>query len=412
MMAVRRPELVGPITIGHGVNEFFSIVIPPVIPLLVTDLGITYAQAGFLLTAFFLMYSVFQLPAGVLADRIGKGRLLIAGLVGMSIGIVLAATADGYGMLLVAQSVAGIGGSTFHPTGMSMISDVETASTEGRAMGVFGFGGAVGTLASPAIIGGLALIGGWRIALGTAGLLGLVVAVGFIPLLRGMDRREGHEPDDDPRTDGGERPSMGPLERLRGSIGVPLGPAIAVLFLATLTLSLQHRAIHTFTTAYVVAETGASVGFGNYVYFLLLLGASLSSLWAGSLADRIDRPTLGSSTALLTALLVGATVTLPWVLGGLPAWAIIPTLSVWFFLIGVMMYAAYPVKNALASEYAETGHSGGLFGIIQTASALGSAIGPALFGVLSTRWGVIAAFPVVAVVSLSLATLFLLLRWL
>lgn len=411
-MAVRRPELVGPITLGHGVNEFFSIVIPPVIPLLVTDLGITYAQAGFLLTAFFLMYSVFQLPAGVLADRIGKGRLLIAGLAGMSIGIVLAATADGYGMLLVAQSVAGIGGSTFHPTGMSMISDVETASTEGRAMGVFGFGGAVGTLASPAIIGGLALIGGWRIALGTAGLLGLVVAVGFIPLLRGMDRREGHEPDDDPRTDGGERPSVGPLERLRGSIGVPLGPAIAVLFLATLTLSLQHRAIHTFTTAYVVAETGASVGFGNYVYFLLLLGASLSSLWAGSLADRIDRPTLGGSTALITALLVGATVALPWVLGGLPAWAIIPTLSVWFFLIGVMMYAAYPVKNALASEYAETGHSGGLFGIIQTASALGSAIGPALFGVLSTRWGVIAAFPVVAVVSLSLATLFLLLRWL
>jgi MFS transporter, FSR family, fosmidomycin resistance protein len=38
---VARPRVVGPVTIGHGVNEFFAIVIPPVIPLLVADLDIT-----------------------------------------------------------------------------------------------------------------------------------------------------------------------------------------------------------------------------------------------------------------------------------------------------------------------------------------------------------------------------------
>jgi hypothetical protein len=41
MTTVSRPRVVGPITVGHGVNEFFSIVLPPIIPLLVSDLGIT-----------------------------------------------------------------------------------------------------------------------------------------------------------------------------------------------------------------------------------------------------------------------------------------------------------------------------------------------------------------------------------
>lgn len=72
MIAVSRPRVVGPVTVGHGINEFFAIVIPPIIPLLVSDIDITYGQAGFLLTTFFVMYMIFQLPAGILADRIGK----------------------------------------------------------------------------------------------------------------------------------------------------------------------------------------------------------------------------------------------------------------------------------------------------------------------------------------------------
>jgi len=40
---------------------------------------------------------------------------------------------------------------------------------------------------------------------------------------------------------------------------------------------------------------------------------------------------------------------------------------------------------------------------------MGSATGPALFGVLATRWGVVAAFPAIAGVSVVLGVLFLLL---
>lgn len=409
---VARPQVVGPITAGHGVNEFFAIVIPPIVPLLVADFGISYGRAGFLLTVFFAMYVLFQLPAGVLADRIGKRRLLVGGLLGMAAGIALAATASTYGTLVVAQTIAGISGATFHPTGMAIISDVEGERTEGKAMGVFGFGGAIGTLSAPLVVGGLAALFGWRVALAGAAVLGFVVTLALLPLFSdGDDRSESGESDGETaRTDGGRPSAVGEaLRSIRATIAVPVTRGIVLLFLATLLLSMQHRAIQTFTTAYVGGEAGGSVSIGNLAFFALLLGGSAASLWAGDLADRFDRGLLGAGAALATAGLVAATLVLTGVLGGLPTAALVAVLAVWFSLIGVGMYASYPVKNALVSEHAEAAYSGSLFGIIQTASAIGSASGPAIFGVLSDRWGVAAAFPAIAVVSLLLAALFVLL---
>jgi MFS transporter, FSR family, fosmidomycin resistance protein len=407
VIAVSRPRVVGPVTVGHGINEFFAIVIPPIIPLLVSDLGITYGQAGFLLTIFFVMYSIFQLPAGILADRIGKIRIMIVGLIGMSGAIFFASVADGYGMLLVAQTLAGIGGSTFHPTGMSIISDVETHKTEGKAMGVFGFGGALGTMSSPLVVGGLAAVAGWRIALLGAALLGILVTLLSVPFLIASTS----DGDSTLRTDGGRSlPARGLLQPLKELIDVPITRGIVLLFFITLILSLQHRAIQTFTTSYIAAETGTSTSVGNLAFFTLLVGGSLASLWAGDLADRFNRELLGAGAAIATAVLVSATLLVTRLFSGIPVKVLIAILALWFAIIGVMMYASYPVKNALVSEQADTASSGSLFGVIQTASAAGSASGPAIFGVLATEWGVVTAFPAIAGVSVVLAGLFLLLR--
>lgn len=406
IMNVSRPRVVGPISVAHGINEFFSIVIPPIIPLLVADLGISYGQAGFLVTIFFIMYSLFQLPAGILADWIGKRRIMLVGLLGMSGGILLASLATSYEMLLVAQAITGISGSTFHPTGMSLISDVETEDTEGKAMGVFGFGGALGTMSAPLVVGGLAAIAGWRVALAGGALLGIAVTLSSIPFLASSESTSSQSA----RTDGG-RPSRlrGIVRSVKGAVNVPLSRGIVLLFLLTLILSLQHRAIQTYTTAYITAESGASVSVGNLAFFALLLGGSVSSLWAGDLADRFNRELLGLVAAIATAVLVGATLLVSQLLGELPFEVLLIVLSVWFAIIGVLMYASYPIKNAMVSEKANEEYSGSLFGIIQTASAMGSATGPALFGVLATRWGVVAAFPAIAGVSVVLAVLFLLL---
>jgi MFS family permease len=351
------------------------------------------------------MYSLFQLPAGVVADRVGKRRIMLVGLLVMSAGVFLSSTADAYGTLLVGQAVAGIGGSTFHPTGMSIISDVETGATEGKAMGIFGFGGALGTLAAPLLVGGLAVVVGWQVALAGAALVGLVATLAVVPVL--SDTTDGRP---SLRTDGSRPASLSGLVRVVGTVlSIPLTRGTVLLFSMTLMLSLQHRAIQTFTTSYVVAETGTSLSLGNLTFFALLLGGSVSSLWAGDLADRVDRARLGVAMSLATALLVGSTLFVPRVLDGLPVGLLLAVFAVWFGVVGVTTYACYPVKNALISERADAAFSGSLFGVMQTASALGSASGPAIFGTLADRWGVATTFPAIAAVSAVLAALFVLL---
>lgn len=424
---VSEPRNVGLISVAHGINEFYSIALPPIIPLLVTELDITLTQAGLLLTVFYAMYSIFQLPAGLLADRIGKKRLLVAGLVGMSGGILLAATAQSYEMLLLSQILAGISGSTYHPTGMSLISDLETADTEGRAMGIFGFGGMVGTAGAPAIVGGVAGILDWRLALATAASAGLLGAALFFLLFEdtsnGREDRSTDRHSNDRQPDGGAEPPTSPgwktglrdaLSRvptspgqLQAAIGVPLTASIVLLVATTILVSLQSRAIMTFTTSYLFVYTGESTALSNLGFLAMLVAGSLSSLWAGGLADRFDRAWLGLAAALSTALLLGGTLVVGPLSGTVGQTPLLVILLGWFFLLGVAMYAIVPVKNAIISGVSEEEFSGSLFGVTQTGSALGSTTGPALFGFLAERTSIALAYPAIAAASVLLALVFL-----
>jgi sugar phosphate permease len=280
-------------------------------------------------------------------------------------------------------------------------------------------------MASPVLIGGLAVVAGWRVALGAAAVLGIVVTLVFVPLFSdpgpgseagtksASESESKSEPDDAdrrPRSDGGRSFSLrDPIRSAFRVLNVPLTRAVVVLFCVTVLISVQSRAIQTFTTAYIADGVGGSTSIGNLGFFALLFGGSLSSLWAGGLSDRFDRGSLGVVAALSTALLVGATLLVARLPAGIPAELLVGLLAVWFFVIGAVMYACVPVKNALISGEAEREFSGSLFGVIQTASAIGSASGPAVFGALATNWGIGAAYPAIAGVSLALAALFLVL---
>jgi predicted MFS family arabinose efflux permease len=46
-------------------------------PVLMDELGLTYAMAGLLISSYFFLYAVMQLPAGILSDRFGPTRTII-----------------------------------------------------------------------------------------------------------------------------------------------------------------------------------------------------------------------------------------------------------------------------------------------------------------------------------------------
>ncbi|WIV67788.1 MFS transporter [Natrialbaceae archaeon AArc-T1-2] len=409
----------GLIGFSHGINEFYGLALPPVIPLLVADLDITYAQAGLLLTVFYAMYSIFQLPAGLVADYVGKKRLLVWGLLGMAAGLVLASTAQSYELLLVSQAVMGVCGSTYHPTGMAMISDTETKDTEGKAMGLFGLGGMLGIASAPLVIGGIAAVVDWRTALLAAAVLGVFVTGLFQLLYRTptseppkpnggslaepSDRRETERPDGgepDVRTDKNVRPGVTTRVRrgLQRAVRFEITPGLVLISLITLLVSLQIRSIQTFTTGFLTDGTGQTASVANGIFFVMLSASAISSIWVGSLADRFDRGRLGAVAAITTSLLLLSTVLVVALDAAAIDWLATGGLVVVFGLLGLAVYGCTPIKNALISEYATTDSSGSIFGVTQTGSSIGSAAGPAIFGYVATEFSIAVAFPLIAVV--------------
>ena len=388
LVAVSNPRHVWLITGAHAINEFYSVALPPILPLLVADFDVTYGQAGALLTVFYVMYSVFQLPAGALADRVGKKPVLGAGMVVLAAGVFVAGLAPDYPTLVAAQALAGIGGSTYHPTGMSLISDVETGVTEGKAMGIHGLGGVAGTALAPAVIGSLAVLFDWRVALMAGAGVGVAYAAVFV-----LAFPDDHSENDAEQAtaDGGPTRS-GLAGRLHEAVNVPLAWWVGVLFLANFLISLEIGAVRTFATSYLFARTGGSTAVSNAVFFVMLAGGGVASLGAGHLADRVDRRALGLGVLALSAVALTATSLVP---------AAPLVLTAWFFVLGVVLYAAFPAMNAITSAYADREFSGSLFGVMLTAGALGGAAGPLLFGVAAERLGMAMAFPLVAVTSVA-----------
>lgn len=402
---IERPRNVGLISVSHGINEFYGLVIPPIIPLLITDLDITYAAAGLLLTVFYAMYSIFQLPAGLLADRIGKKRLLVAGLFGMALGLLVASRAESYELLLMAKVLMGIAGSTYHPAGMAMISDGESHETEGKAMGVFGLGGQLGVASAPLIIGGIAAIAHWRTALFSAAAVGIVFTGAFYFLYRTPSAAPQRDENSQKRTDGGDEQ----LEReswIKRTLRIEITLGLLLISFITLLVSLQIRAIQTFATGFVADGTGQTTAMANGVFFVMLAASAVSSIWVGSLADRFNRGRLGVLAASVTSLLLLSTFVVVTLGSGGSDLLLTGLLLVVFGLLGLALYGCTPIKNALISEYATTDTSGSIFGVAQTAGSAGSAAGPAIFGYIATEFSIAVAFPLIAVVGLIIAVCF------
>jgi MFS family permease len=405
------------VSLTHGINEFFSIVVPPLFPFLVPGLDIGYSEASLLVVVFFLTYSVVQLPVGPLADVYDERALLVGGTVVLACGIALVALAPTFPLMLAGMFVAGVGGSTYHPTGMALISDVETNATHGRSMGVHGTMGSAGTVVAPALVVAVAEILGWRAALVVAAFVGVGFALSLYVLYprvapatlddtptkraatdgAGNERRTG-----DSLTAGSSPPSF--VEAVRSTLLTEVNlretstqvarylraPATLALIGLFLVVGAEVRAIQTFTAAFATASVGAGPSYGGAMLSVTMISAGIASMLAGYGVDLFSRTRFALACFLGTAVLVVALVRLP--LSAL-------TLPIGFVVLGFVLYAVYPAANAIAAS-AAGGRSGSLFAVTNTAAAIGGAAGPHLLGVVADAASLEVAFLAAAGIAL------------
>ncbi|HEU0316526.1 MAG TPA: MFS transporter [Solirubrobacteraceae bacterium] len=135
--------------------------------------------------AYTLVLASLLMLAGSTADRLGRRRVFLIGLVVFSVGSLLCAAAPSLWLLIVARIVQAIGGSMLNPVAMSIIRTVFDDPRE-RAQAIGVWGGVVGiSLALGPVVGG-ALVDavGWRsvfLVNVPVGLLAFALTARFVP---------------------------------------------------------------------------------------------------------------------------------------------------------------------------------------------------------------------------------------
>ncbi|WP_200302362.1 MFS transporter [Streptomyces adelaidensis] len=163
------------------------------LPSIQRDLNASLAGLQWTIDAYTLVLAALLMLAGSTADRIGRKRVFMAGLVVFTIGSVLCSLAPNLESLVAFRMVQAVGGSMLNPVAMSIITNTFTDPRErARAIGVWG--GVVGiSMAAGPIIGGVLVDSvGWRSIFWInlpVGLAALVLTWRFVPESRAPKAR-------------------------------------------------------------------------------------------------------------------------------------------------------------------------------------------------------------------------------
>ena len=140
---------------GAGVFSMLQSLIAPALPTVQHALHTSQSTATWVMTAYLLSASIFTPILGRVGDLIGKKRTLVAVLVTVAVGCLLAALAPGIGVLIVARVVQGVGGALF-PLSFGIIRDEFAASEVSGSISnlsaVIAAGGGVGMVAAGPIV--------------------------------------------------------------------------------------------------------------------------------------------------------------------------------------------------------------------------------------------------------------------
>ncbi|MDZ4797925.1 MAG: MFS transporter [Bryobacteraceae bacterium] len=150
-----------------------------VVPSLRAELGLSSVDYGTITTFFLIAYTIAQLGAGVLIDRLGTRLGFVIFIVVWSVAAMAHAFAQGALSLGIFRFILGAGEAGNWPAGGKAIAEWFPKARRAFGMAVFDGGSAMGAVIAPPLVAALALTLGWRAAFVATGAAGLLWAVAF-----------------------------------------------------------------------------------------------------------------------------------------------------------------------------------------------------------------------------------------
>lgn len=147
------------------------------LPYIQKEFGATNAQVGLLVSAFFLFYSLGQIPAGFLLSKVSVRTVAPLAIGLTSIVTLLIGTAHNFGLLKIYRSALGIAEAALPLSMLSTINRWFPAREKGLATGAFLSAAKMGAVIAPPIGAALILLDGWRTMFFAFAIPGVVMVI-------------------------------------------------------------------------------------------------------------------------------------------------------------------------------------------------------------------------------------------
>lgn len=136
--------------------------IPPILALIISELNITHAQAGLLMSLFALPGIFIAIPSGTISDRFGARKVGIASLIIMIVGTFLVGISTDFLSICAGRLISGVGALTLAIVLPQLLSRWFMKKELGIGMGVFNTAMPSGTIASFSVFGNVGSNLGWQ----------------------------------------------------------------------------------------------------------------------------------------------------------------------------------------------------------------------------------------------------------
>ncbi|MBU2699388.1 ACS family glucarate transporter-like MFS transporter [Sporomusaceae bacterium BoRhaA] len=157
-----------------AINYFDRTNLSAAAPMIMKEFNFTATEMGFIMSAFFFSYTLFQIPSGWLADKFGQ-RLVLGGAVGWwSAATMSIALCQGFVSFIAARILLGIGEAGAYPANAGIVSKWFPDKERARATVIFDSGNKCGTAFAMPIIVWMMLNFGWKVPFIISGLLGFL----------------------------------------------------------------------------------------------------------------------------------------------------------------------------------------------------------------------------------------------
>lgn len=350
-------------------------IVGPVLPLYADSFGVSAAMVGLLVSAFGIARIPVNVPAGNLADRVGRKPLLVGGPLIIALSALLTGLAGSFGQMIIFRLLQGVGSALQMTAAMVVMADISTPRDRGRTMSFYQGSLLLGTSVGPIIGGFIGERFGFRtpfFAYAALALCGAIWALTRVPETRPADVAD--EPNARQRGSAANRPKV----NLRDISRLLLNRNFMLVSLVTLAVFFTRTGSQN-TVLPLLGNDRLALGPAKlgYAFTLIALVNFFTINLAGIICDRYGR-----KTAIVPSCLLCGAALVTYTLGGNYTHFMLSSM-----LLGLGTGVGGPAPAAYLADLELPCGRGVVMGVYRTISDVGVTVGPILLGWLSDQFG-------------------------